>query len=73
MPPSWVEGIQLTPKQFQMRCPRGKKEMLFKRARLEKYAPYLIRDGLVTRLSVYSDKECKSFIMWDQKGSVERH
>ena len=60
MPPSWVEGISLTPKQFQMRCPRGKKEILYKRARVEKFAPYLMRDGLVTKLSSYSDKESKS-------------
>ena len=43
-----------------MRCPQGKKTKLYKRAKLEKFAHYLLRDGLVSRLSVYQDRECKS-------------
>ncbi len=45
---------------FEMRCPQGKKNKLYKRAKLEKYAHYLMKDGLVCRLSVYDDKESKS-------------
>ena len=43
---------------FQTRCPNGKKTKLYKRAKLEKFAHYLMKDGLVTRLCVYSDREC---------------
>ena len=43
-----------------MRCPMGKKTKYYKRAKLEKFAHYLMKDGLVCRLSVYDDKERKS-------------
>ena len=44
---------------FQMRCPQGKKTKLYKRAKLEKFAHYLMKDGLVSKLSVFENKECK--------------
>jgi len=44
---------------FVNRCPLGKKTILYKKAKLEKYAHYLMKDGLVTRLSVYDDNECE--------------
>lgn len=43
---------------FQTRCPNGKKTKYYKRAKLEKYASYLNKDGLVSRLSSYDDQEC---------------
>ena len=46
---------------FEMRCPQGKKTKLYKRAKLEKFAHYLMTDGLVSRLSVYEDRECKPY------------
>jgi len=46
-----------------MRCPQGKKAKLYKHAKLEKFAHYLMKDGLVCRLSMYEDKECKSFFL----------
>lgn len=42
-----------------MRCPHGKKTKLYKRAKVEKFAHYLMPDGLITRLSIYDDKDCK--------------
>jgi len=57
IPPSWVGPIVITPREFQMRCPKGKKTKLYKRAKLEKFANYLMKDGLVSRLSVYEDRE----------------
>ncbi|ELT88762.1 hypothetical protein CAPTEDRAFT_129343 [Capitella teleta] len=57
MPPSWVPPIELGLRDFQMRCPQGKKSKLYKRAKLEKFAHYLMKDGLVCRLSVYTDRE----------------
>ena len=44
---------------FEMRCPQGKKNKLYKRAKLEKFAHYLMKDGLVSRLSVYENRECE--------------
>ena len=44
---------------FEMRCPQGKKTKLYKRAKLEKFAHYLLDDGLISRLSVFDDKESK--------------
>ncbi|XP_021344539.1 dynein regulatory complex subunit 7-like [Mizuhopecten yessoensis] len=59
MPPSWVEPIKLSLRDFQMRCPQGKKTKLYKRAKLEKFAHYLMKDGLVSKLSMYDNRECR--------------
>ena len=42
---------------FEMRCPKGKKTILYKRAKVEKYAEYLNQDGLVLRLTKYNNLE----------------
>ncbi|XP_035192369.1 dynein regulatory complex subunit 7 isoform X4 [Oxyura jamaicensis] len=55
MPPSWVAPIQISPREFETRCSQGKKVILYKKAKLEKWAPYLNRNGLVKRLTVYAD------------------
>ncbi|XP_074648712.1 dynein regulatory complex subunit 7-like [Tubulanus polymorphus] len=57
MPPSWVEPINISLRDFQMSCPHGKKTKFYKRAKLEKFAHYLMKDGLVTRLSVFDNRE----------------
>lgn len=44
---------------FETRCPNGKKVIQYKRAKLEKWAPYLNNNGLMCRLSTYEDLECK--------------
>ena len=44
---------------FETRCPNGKKVIQYKRAKLEKWAPYLNSNGLVCRLTTYEDLECK--------------
>ncbi|XP_068849314.1 dynein regulatory complex subunit 7 [Capricornis sumatraensis] len=58
MPPSWVEQIEISPEAFETRCPNGKKVIQYKRAKLEKWAPYLNNNGLVCRLTTYEDLEC---------------
>ncbi|XP_052769766.1 dynein regulatory complex subunit 7-like [Mya arenaria] len=63
LPPTWVEPIKISKKDFEMRCPQGKKNKLYKRAKLEKFAHYLMKDGLVSRLSVYSDRELTDMVM----------
>lgn len=62
MPPSWVNPLELSLKEFQSRCPHGKKNLTYKRAKLEKFAHYLMKDGLVIRLSIYHDKEMKDLV-----------
>ena len=42
---------------FEMRCPRGKRVILYKRVKVEKFAEYLNQDGLVLKLALYSDLE----------------
>ncbi|MBN3306802.1 DRC7 protein, partial [Amia calva] len=58
MPPSWVEKLEISQKDMETRCPGGKKVIQYRRARLEKFAPYLMKDGLVTRVTAYKDFEC---------------
>ncbi|XP_069312550.1 dynein regulatory complex subunit 7 [Eulemur rufifrons] len=58
MPHSWVEQIEISPEAFETRCPNGKKVTQYKRAKLEKWAPYLNGNGLVCRLTTYKDPEC---------------
>ncbi|XP_015685947.1 dynein regulatory complex subunit 7-like, partial [Protobothrops mucrosquamatus] len=58
MPASWVEQIHVSPKEFEARCPQGKKLIQYKNAKLEKWAPYLNANGLVTRLTLYEDPDC---------------
>uniref|UniRef100_A0A452V8V2 Dynein regulatory complex subunit 7 n=1 Tax=Ursus maritimus TaxID=29073 RepID=A0A452V8V2_URSMA len=58
MPSSWVEQIEISPEAFETRCPNGKKVIQYKRAKLEKWAPYLNSNGLVCRLTTYEDLEC---------------
>ncbi|XP_040109831.1 dynein regulatory complex subunit 7 isoform X2 [Oryx dammah] len=61
MPPSWVEQIEISPEAFETRCPNGKKVIQYKRAKLEKWAPYLNNNGLVCRLTTYEDLELHSY------------
>ncbi|XP_019361434.1 PREDICTED: dynein regulatory complex subunit 7 isoform X1 [Gavialis gangeticus] len=58
MPPSWVDPIQISLKEFETRCPQGKKVIHYKKAKLEKWAPYLNSNGLVERLTVFEDQDC---------------
>uniref|UniRef100_A0A8I5T9Y4 Dynein regulatory complex subunit 7 n=2 Tax=Pongo abelii TaxID=9601 RepID=A0A8I5T9Y4_PONAB len=62
MPHSWVEQIEISPEAFETRCPNGKKVIQYKRAKLEKWAPYLNSNGLVSRLTTYKDLECTNIL-----------
>ncbi|XP_072202604.1 dynein regulatory complex subunit 7 [Excalfactoria chinensis] len=55
MPLSWVAPIQISPKEFESRCSQGRKVTLYKKAKLEKWAPYSNGNGLVKRLTIYAD------------------
>uniref|UniRef100_A0A669QUB1 Dynein regulatory complex subunit 7 n=1 Tax=Phasianus colchicus TaxID=9054 RepID=A0A669QUB1_PHACC len=41
--------------EFETRCSQGRKVILYKKAKLEKWAPYSNGNGLVKRLTVYAD------------------
>uniref|UniRef100_A0A8C3JPZ1 Dynein regulatory complex subunit 7 n=1 Tax=Calidris pygmaea TaxID=425635 RepID=A0A8C3JPZ1_9CHAR len=43
---------------FETRCSEGRKVILYKKAKLEKWAPYLNGNGLVKRLTIYADLGC---------------
>ncbi|XP_063801875.1 dynein regulatory complex subunit 7 isoform X2 [Pseudophryne corroboree] len=58
LPPSWVLPIVITAKEFETRCPQGKKLVQYKKAKLEKWAPYLQPDGQTSRLTQYQDIQC---------------
>ncbi|NXT26883.1 DRC7 protein, partial [Syrrhaptes paradoxus] len=58
MPPSWVAPIQISPREFETRYPEGRKVIMYKKAKLEKWPPYLNENGLVERLTVYTDLDC---------------
>ncbi|NWS58987.1 DRC7 protein, partial [Chunga burmeisteri] len=62
MPPSWVAPIQISPREFESRCSQGRKVILYKKAKLEKWAPYLNGNGLVKRLTVYADVDCTEVV-----------
>ncbi|XP_060783023.1 dynein regulatory complex subunit 7 isoform X2 [Neoarius graeffei] len=58
MPRSWVTQIHISEKDMESRYPGGSKVIRYRRAMLEKFSPYLLEDGLVTRLTTYDDPEC---------------
>ncbi|XP_056381320.1 dynein regulatory complex subunit 7 isoform X2 [Hyla sarda] len=58
VPASWVLPIVVTLKEFETRCPQGKKLLQYKKAKLEKWAPYLQENGHISRLTLYQDTEC---------------
>ena len=47
---------------FATRCPRGIKTVLYKKAKLEKFAEYLNQNGMTSRLTIYSDMSCKIYM-----------
>eukprot|EP01137_Pigoraptor_chileana_P033672 Opistho-2@24921 len=55
LPPSWVSRILVNANEYQSRCPGGKKTLLYKGAKLEKFAEYVREDGLVARLTIYKE------------------
>ncbi|XP_007905243.1 dynein regulatory complex subunit 7 isoform X2 [Callorhinchus milii] len=57
MPPTWVQKVYISPQDVERRHPGGKKTILYKNAKLEKFSQYLMPDGVVTRLIEYQDDE----------------
>lgn len=44
---------------YEQRYPLGQKSTKYKKAHVEQFAPYLHEDGLVCRVTTYSDYECE--------------
>ncbi|CAL8263433.1 unnamed protein product [Merluccius merluccius] len=59
MPRSWVDKITLSKQDLERRWPGGSRTTQYRKAKLEQFAPYLLPDGLVTRLTTYTDLECQ--------------
>ncbi|XP_024880776.1 dynein regulatory complex subunit 7, partial [Temnothorax curvispinosus] len=57
MPASYVNEIRIYSSDFERRYPRGGKTILYKKAKVELYAPYVRADGLTQRVTVYEDYE----------------
>ncbi|KAG9272008.1 dynein regulatory complex subunit 7 [Astyanax mexicanus] len=58
MPPSWVSRIHISQEDMESRYPGGTKLIQYRQATVEKFAPYLMKDGLITRLTTYNDLDC---------------
>ncbi|XP_023812757.1 dynein regulatory complex subunit 7 isoform X1 [Oryzias latipes] len=63
MPRSWVTFISIHEKDLETLWPDGKKVTFYKKAKLEKFAPYLNPDGVITRLTTYKDQDCAEVAM----------
>lgn len=74
LPPSWVDHLVITKKgtiacssastslflvEFQERYPHCRKTYFYKKTRVEKYAPYHMKDGIVLKISEFADYDCK--------------
>jgi len=55
MPPSWVTRLHVPRENFQARCPAGKKQVVYRKGILEKFAPYSREDGLVEQVTIFKD------------------
>ncbi len=44
---------------FQKRYPNSRKTYFYKKTRVEKYAPYSVKDGIVLKVSEFADYDCK--------------
>ncbi|CAF0982733.1 unnamed protein product [Adineta steineri] len=67
VPPSWVRHLDLTPAEFQNRYPHSRKTYFYKKTRVEKYAPYFMKDGIVLKISEFADYDFKELIYVTQK------
>ncbi|NXO36247.1 DRC7 protein, partial [Locustella ochotensis] len=57
MPLSWVARIKVSGREYENPFSKGKKVILYDKAKLEKWAAYANGDGLVERLTVYADSD----------------
>ncbi|XP_022914015.1 dynein regulatory complex subunit 7 [Onthophagus taurus] len=58
MPAPWGSKINIPHEVIQTRYPGGKRTMWYKRVIVDEFAPYIMFDGTVQRVSRYHDLEC---------------
>ncbi|XP_047196321.1 dynein regulatory complex subunit 7 isoform X3 [Hippoglossus stenolepis] len=63
MPRSWVSDVSITKKDLETRWPGGHKLTRYRKAELERFAPYLRPNGLITRLVSYKDLDCTEVLL----------
>lgn len=44
---------------FEKRYPNSRKTCFYKKTRVEKYAPYSMKDGIVLKVAEFADYDCK--------------
>ena len=57
MPPAWSARIRLDRERLQARCPAAQRLTTYHTAHLEQFPPYSREDGLVERMTIFSDIE----------------
>lgn len=62
LPPSWVQPLTLEPRDYETRCPDGRRTLIEGRSRVEIYAPYLREDGLVRLETQHAEPEMESVV-----------
>ncbi|XP_029291047.1 dynein regulatory complex subunit 7-like isoform X3 [Cottoperca gobio] len=63
MPRSWVSDIPISKQDLETCWPGTQKVTQYRKAKLEKFAPDLMSDGLITRLTTYKDLNCTDVVM----------
>lgn len=58
MPISWSQKISIPHDVLKNRYPQGKRETKYKRTVVEEFAPYIMPDGLITKIHRHDDLEC---------------
>ncbi|KAJ3080287.1 hypothetical protein HK102_003163, partial [Quaeritorhiza haematococci] len=57
LPRSWVERLTVGKEMFESLCPAGKKVVTYRNARHEIFAEYHRQDGMVARITLFSDPD----------------
>ena len=63
MPPSWVTRLHVPRDLFEAGCPQGRKQIVYRKGLVQRFAPYSREDGLVERhaYSLIAAKEVGDF------------
>ena len=67
MPFSWVERLRVSKERHDERFPCGRKVTHFYRSKLEQFSPYSMKDGIVRRLTIYSEFSCDTILTVTEK------
>ncbi|CAH0551832.1 unnamed protein product [Brassicogethes aeneus] len=67
MPLSWSLPISMPHEALATRFPNGSKTSHYKRTIVEEFAPYVMSDGLVTRIASYKDFDCTVLVKIEER------